>query len=109
MAIKWNITNKAMEARGNMDAISRAYDRLNNNARGHRADIEGLADQVDEMQSDLEHAANIMGNGGGAGEAQEPSKPPAAVQQPEPQTSAQATAPDSPGGTAANAVGTFHG
>lgn len=64
MAIKWNIATKATEARGHMDAISRAYDKLNANARGHRSDVEGLATQVNDMQSDLEAAANVMGNGG---------------------------------------------
>ena len=65
MPIKWNIAGKATEARANMDAISKAYDKLNQTARGHRADVEGIAGQVDDMQSDLEHAANVMGNGGG--------------------------------------------
>lgn len=63
MPIKWNITGQATEARGNMDAISRAYKKLNENARIHRADVEGIASQVVDMQTDLEHAANVMGNG----------------------------------------------
>lgn len=67
MPIKWNITSKATEARGHMDAISRAYDKLNENARGHRSDVEGLAGQVHDMQNDLEAAANVMGNGGEPG------------------------------------------
>lgn len=64
MAIKWNITGQATEARGHMDAISKAYRKLNDGARVHRADVEALASQVGDMQSDLEHAANVMGNGG---------------------------------------------
>lgn len=64
MPIKWNITGQATEARGNMDAISRAYKKLNENARIHRADVEGIASQVVDMQTDLEHAANVLGNGG---------------------------------------------
>ena len=78
MPIKWNITAKATEARSHMDAISRAYDKLNENARSHRVDVEGLASQVDDMQTDLEHAANVMGNGPGASDEASASNHPGA-------------------------------
>lgn len=92
MPIKWNITGQATEARANMDAISRAYKKLNENARIHRTDVEGIASQVVNMQTDLEVAANILGNGGESSDEHttDPAKP-APVASPSPPEVGQQT------------------
>lgn len=56
------LKNKALKARANLDALSAAYDKFNEAAPAHAADVAGLTEQVGSMQSDLEFAANVMGN-----------------------------------------------
>lgn len=62
MPIKWNISAKAMKARGIMDQISAEYDGLINDGSEHLGDVKGLRTQVGEMKDDLYAAANVMGN-----------------------------------------------
>lgn len=88
MPIKWNITAKAMKARGIMDQISAEYDGLITDGTEHLGDVKALKAQVGEMKTDLYAAANVMGNGSGngSGESQttvEPPKTPPAIQVPE--------------------------
>jgi hypothetical protein len=64
MAIKWNITGKAMKMRGLMDQISTEYDGGVEQATEHLTDVKGIRGQLGEMQDDLQAAANVMGNGG---------------------------------------------
>ncbi len=53
---------QAMTARGHLDRLSQAYARFNEAAPAHAADVEGMAEQVGEMASDLEFATNLLGN-----------------------------------------------
>jgi hypothetical protein len=53
---------QAMTARGHLDRLAAAYAKFNEAAPAHAADVEGMAEQVTEMQSDLEFATNLMGN-----------------------------------------------
>lgn len=84
MPIKWNIAGKAVKARGIMDQISAEYDGLAVDGTEHLTDVKAIRSQVGEMKTDLYAAANVMGNSGGAGEAQEQPHAPAAVPQPDP-------------------------
>jgi hypothetical protein len=52
----------ALTARANLDRIKAAYARFNDMAPAHAIDVEGLAEQVSTMQSDLEFAAGLLGN-----------------------------------------------
>lgn len=70
MPIKWNITGKAMAARGIMDQISTEYDGFIADGSEHLGDLKALRGQVDEMKVDLYGAANIMGNSGGGSNEQ---------------------------------------
>jgi hypothetical protein len=69
---------QAMTARGHLDRLSQAYAKFNEAAPAHAADVEGMAEQIGEMQSDLEFATNVMGNSAGeSGKlAQTPSEKP---------------------------------
>lgn len=53
---------QAMTARGHLDRMTKAYAKFNEAAPAHAADVEGMAEQVTEMQSDLEFATNLLGN-----------------------------------------------
>ena len=66
----------ALTARANLDKIRAAYAKFNAAAPAHAADVEGLAESIGGMQSDLEFAATVMGNSDGESEklAQEPSE-----------------------------------
>jgi len=60
----------ALTARANLDRLRAAYARFNELAPAHAADVAKMADDVTVMQSDLEFAANLLGNSAGAsGEA----------------------------------------
>lgn len=59
---------KALAARANLDKLSQAYDRFNEMAPAHAADVIGLTEQVTGMQSDLEFASTLMGNSVGESE-----------------------------------------
>jgi hypothetical protein len=52
----------ALTARDNLDRIKAAYAKFNDIAPAHAIDVEGLAEQVSTMQSDLEFAAGLLGN-----------------------------------------------
>lgn len=53
---------KSMLARGNIDRINSAYDKFNEAAPAHAADVEGLASQIGQHHEDLEFAASMLGN-----------------------------------------------
>ena len=79
---------QAMTARGHLDRLSKAYAKFNEAAPAHAADVEGMAEQIGELSSDLEFATNLMGNssavlGNGPDEPAE-SIPRLAQAQPEP-------------------------
>jgi hypothetical protein len=74
--IKWNITGKAMKARGIMDQISAEYDGLITDGSEHLADVKGIHAQVGEMKDDLYSAANVMGNSGGGSNASDKAQEP---------------------------------
>src|SRR5882757_3808518 len=68
---------QAMTARGHLDRMTKAYAKFNEAAPAHAADVEGMAEQVTEMQSDLEFATNLLGNSPAvSGNGSEPQKPP---------------------------------
>lgn len=68
---------QAMTARGHLDRMTKAYAKFNEAAPAHAADVEGMAEQVTEMQSDLEFATNLLGNSSAvSGNGSEPQKPP---------------------------------
>src|SRR5580692_9633942 len=52
----------ALTARANLDRIKAAYAKFNDMAPAHAIEVEGLAEQVSTMQSDLEFAAGLLGN-----------------------------------------------
>lgn len=56
------LKGKALRARANIDALNAAYDKFNVTAPAHVMDVEGLTKQVGGMQTDLEFAANVLGN-----------------------------------------------
>lgn len=56
------IKAKALAARANLDRINRAYDKFNEDAPSHAAEVESMAAQVDELNSDLSFATNLLGN-----------------------------------------------
>ena len=58
----------ALTARANLDKIRAAYAKFNAAAPAHAADVEGLAESIGGMQSDLEFAATVMGNSAGESE-----------------------------------------
>jgi hypothetical protein len=59
---------KALAARGHLDKINVAYDKFNEAAPAHAADIAKMATDLGEMQSDLEFATNLLGNSAGESE-----------------------------------------
>ena len=61
------IRDEALKARSHLDRIRAAYAKFNEAAPAHASDVEGLADQIGSMQSDLEFAANVLGNSPGGG------------------------------------------
>lgn len=70
---------QAMTARGHLDRMTKAYAKFNEAAPAHAADVEGMAEQVTEMQSDLEFATNLLGNSpavSGNGAAEKPKERP---------------------------------
>ena len=70
---------QAMTARGHLDRLSQAYAKFNEAAPAHAADVEGMAEQVTEMQSDLEFATQHLGNSPAvSGNGSEPQKLPKA-------------------------------
>ena len=56
------LKGRALLARKNIDALNAAYDKFNTAAPAHASDVEGLATQVGTLASDLEFAANVLGN-----------------------------------------------
>lgn len=56
------LKGKALKARANLDALNAAYDKFNEAAPAHMADVESLTSQVAGMQDDLEFATNVLGN-----------------------------------------------
>ncbi len=58
----------ALTARANLDKLRAAYAKFNEAAPAHAADVEGLAESIGGMQSDLEFAATVMGNSAGESE-----------------------------------------
>lgn len=80
------IRAKALAAAKNLDRINAAYDAFNTAAPAHAADVEGLAPQIDQLNSDLQFAAQVLGNSAGQSEQQqEPPKtePPKTDQPPQ--------------------------
>jgi len=66
----------ALKARSHIDALRRAYAKFNEGAAAHAADVEAIASQVGGMQSDLEFAANVLGNSANSSEDTEPDEKP---------------------------------
>ena len=100
----------ALTARANLDKIRAAYAKFNAAAPAHAADVEGLAESIGGMQSDLEFAATVMGNSDGESEklAQTSSEKPATTDRvalgPHPdQPEGQQTASQQPGSASASA------
>ena len=98
------LSDKAMKARSNIEALDRAYDDFNNKAGNHAAEVSELTAQIGEMQSDLNFAVGTLGNSvaasnAGAGEGQQrlvvSQNGVGVTQQPETETHAQ-TASASP-------------
>lgn len=56
------LKGKALKARANIDALNAAYDKFNEDASAHAADVEGLTSQVTSMQDDLQFAVTTLGN-----------------------------------------------
>lgn len=56
------LKGKALKARANIEALNSAYDKFNEAAPAHAADVDGLTSQVNGMQEDLQFAVNVLGN-----------------------------------------------
>lgn len=56
------IKAQALKARANIDALRAAYDKFNEAAPAHAADVDGLTSQVNSMQDDLQFAVTTLGN-----------------------------------------------
>lgn len=69
------LKGKALKARANIDALNVAYDKFNETAPAHVADVDGLTSQVTGMQEDLQFAVNVLGNS--TVESEKPIVPPA--------------------------------
>jgi hypothetical protein len=104
MTIKWNITAKAMKARGIMDQISAEYEDFIIDGSDHLADVKALKSQVGELKDDLYAAANVLGNSGGASDpipsppirqtgSQAPGQPSASQIDPRPPEAQQTASP----------------
>jgi branched-subunit amino acid aminotransferase/4-amino-4-deoxychorismate lyase len=66
MALEFKgLKGKALTARANIDRLNKAYDKFNEMAPTHAADVEALAGQVENMNDDLAFAVTALGNGGG--------------------------------------------
>ncbi len=61
------IRAEALASRGHLDRIMAAYRKFNAAAPAHASDVEGLAEQISGLQSDLEFAATVLGNSDGSG------------------------------------------
>lgn len=73
------LTKLAMDARASIDGMTADYRAFNAKAGAHRADIQGLTEQIGEMDADLSSSVNILGNSvaasnGDSGEGKEPPK-----------------------------------
>lgn len=53
---------KALKAAGHLDRLNAAYDKFNEAAPLHAADVEGLAPQIEALADDLTFAAQTLGN-----------------------------------------------
>lgn len=57
---------KATQARANIDALNKAYDAFNQQSTDHVAEVEGMAIDLGDMQSDLDFATRTLGNSAAA-------------------------------------------
>lgn len=57
---------KAIKAAGHLDRLNSAYDKFNEAAPLHAADVEGLTPQIEGLAEDLQFAAQVLGNSAGA-------------------------------------------
>lgn len=53
---------KASKVTANIDRLNAAYDRFNELAPAHAADVEGLTPQIAQLGEDLTFAATMLGN-----------------------------------------------
>jgi len=82
------IRKKALEAAANIERLNAAYDKFNEAAPAHAADVEGLAPQIEALSEDLTFAAQTLGNSvNGSGGSEKPKEPPkteGAAKEPDP-------------------------
>jgi hypothetical protein len=89
------LKGKALKARANIDALNAAYDKFNEAAPAHAADVEGLTSQVSGMQDDLQFAVNVLGNS--TSESEKLDDPPKPATTPAPNDMAPTAAPPAVG------------
>ena len=53
---------KALKAAGHLDRLNQAYDKFNEAAPAHAADVEGLTPQIQALGEDLQFATQTLGN-----------------------------------------------
>jgi hypothetical protein len=63
---------KAIKARSSIDALNTAYDKFNEAAPAHAADVASLTEQLSGMQDDLQFAVTTLGNS--VGEQEKPAE-----------------------------------
>ena len=104
------LKNKALDARVNIDRLNRAYDAFNERAPAHASDVEGMANQVEEMNEDLGFAVRTLGNSAAQFEPKPeakqtalPAQPSPVAQASEPQAAAVQASPE-----VEPAAATFH-
>lgn len=56
------LSDKAMKARSNIEALDQAYDEFNAKASNHATEVGELTEQIGEMQSDLGFSVTTLGN-----------------------------------------------
>ncbi len=66
------IRGKAIKAAANLDRINLAYDKFNEAAPAHAADVEGLTPQIEQLGEDLTFAATMLGNSANGSEDSQP-------------------------------------
>lgn len=66
------LRGKALSAAANIDRLNRAYDKFNEAAPAHAADVEGLTPQITALGDDLTFAAQTLGNSLAGGEEEKP-------------------------------------
>lgn len=76
------LKSKALTAAGHIGRLNQAYDKFNEAAPAHAADVEGLLPQIEALGEDLAFAAQVLGNSAAASSGGGEEKPSPEVEKP---------------------------